>query len=90
MLCESIRHHRRDLALALLTHARTEDKRVEEVLTVLLDKERYPFMSSTHNTGSWVAVQDNTKTKHRGKLGRVFDVRVKTLTPCLDSYIIAT
>lgn len=88
MLCESIRHHRRDLALALLTHARTEDKRVEEVLTVLLDKERYPFMSSTHNTGSWVAVQDNTKTKHRGnddqpkKFGFTFaDIRANVPPP---------
>ena len=45
MLCESIRQFRRELALVLLRHYRTHNEKIEEVLGVLLEKERYSFMS---------------------------------------------
>jgi len=47
MLCESIRQFRRDLALVLLLHYRTNNEKIEDVLSVLLEKERYGFMSSS-------------------------------------------
>ncbi|MEO0687619.1 MAG: hypothetical protein AAFY76_21865 [Cyanobacteria bacterium J06649_11] len=48
MLCESVRQFRRELALALLRHYRTHDEKIEEVVGVLLDKDRYAFMTSSN------------------------------------------
>ena len=44
MLCESLRHQRRDLALALIVHSHLNDSQVDAILQVLLNKERYSFM----------------------------------------------
>lgn len=44
MLCESLRHQRRDLALALIVHSRLNNSQVDAILQVLLNKERYSFM----------------------------------------------
>ncbi|XP_047136494.1 zinc finger SWIM domain-containing protein 8 isoform X1 [Hydra vulgaris] len=44
MLCESIRHQRLDLALSLLTYCRMNESQVNEVLSTILDKERYVFL----------------------------------------------
>ena len=46
MLCESLRHQRRDLALALIVHSRLNNSQVDAILQVLLNKERYSFMVS--------------------------------------------
>ena len=69
MLCESIRHHRRDLALALLTHCRMNEERIEEVLNVILEKERYSFMSTNQvgNTTIWIGAQESKKNRSRGE-----------------------
>ena len=48
MLCESVRRFRRELALALLRHYRAHDEKIEEVVAVLLEKERYAFMVQSH------------------------------------------
>ena len=79
MLCESIRQFRKDLALFLLLHYRTNNEKIEDVLSVLLEKERYGFMSTSQapklpanvprRGGAGVASQtssSSTKSKKKG------------------------
>lgn len=66
MLCESIRQHRRDLALALLLHCRGNNVKIEEILLVLLDRDRYcSFMGSPSTTKAMIKAE-KVENKKKG------------------------
>ena len=68
MLCESIRHQRSDLVLALLSHFRDSEVKVKEVLRVVLDKQRYGFFNDQFNEPSRAGRRQSSSASVTGKL----------------------